>query len=256
MESRKQKEREFHNVLQQKGSDGARSSNKFYSVVRRSDAFMKDWLRGHCRNRWALDYGCGDGSYTILMAKSEAHAIGIDISDVSLHRAKESAALAGAVENAHFFVMDCESLAFADSAFDIIVVRAILHHLELDKALAELARVLKKDGQVICIEALADNPLIQLYRRMTKKDRTEWEAEHLLRVKDLRVVARYFGRVDVRFYHLCNLAAVPFRNTRIFERLLGWLEAIDSVVLRVPFVKRMAWQVALVLGDPNKSLVA
>jgi len=254
MEERKQKEREFHNLLQKKHSEDRRSSDKFYSIVRRSDALMKSWVRARSENRWALDYGCGDGSYTILMAKGGAQAVGIDISDVSLQNAKKCAVQEGIDRRAQFLVMDCESLAFADNSFDIIVSRAILHHLDLDKALAELARVVKKEGAIICIEALADNPLIQMYRRITPNERTEWEIDHVLRAKDLKVAKTYFGKVDVKFFHLFTLAAVPFRNSRIFKALLSVLEIADSVALRLPFLKRMGWQMVFVLSEPNNAL--
>ncbi len=254
MEERKQKEREFHNQLLSDEQDpGARPSNKFYSIARRNKRFIEDWVISRSRNASVLDYGCGDGSCAILVAKHGAFAVGIDISDVAIHNAKQSAARQELDGKAHFLIMDCESLGFPDNTFDLIVIRAILHHLKLDKALSELVRVLKKDGVMICAEGLADNPLIQLYRRMTPAERTEWEIDHLLRVKDLKTIKRYFGKAETRFFHLATLAAVPFRNTPIFRPLLGLLEAVDSVALRVPLVQRLAWQAVLVLERPNKA---
>ncbi len=252
MEERKKKEREFHNRLMDESIRGHRPSNKFYSVVRRSRKLMDDWLQAQSQGRWALDFGCGDGSTTIELAQNGAQAVGIDISDKSLLEAKNSAAVKGVQDKAHFLVMDGENLGFTDDSFDIIVVRAILHHLDLDRALRELARVLKKDGTILCHEALADNPLIRFYRRRTPDERTAWEVDHLLHASDLKVAKRYFDKVDAQFFHFFVLAAVPFRKTRVFNGLLRVLEALDSFFLRLPLMKRLAWQTAFTLAEPKK----
>ena len=101
--------------------------------------------------------------------------------------------------------MDAERLAFQDRSFDVIVVNGVLHHLELREAYVELARVLKKNGRIMCIEALAHNPLINLYRRKTPHLRTEWEVDHILRMRDIEIARKYFGKVRVRFFHLASL---------------------------------------------------
>jgi len=256
MELRKGKEREFHNLMRENEGrlDATRSNKKFYSITRQSKAFMTDWLLSRCRNKKVLDYGCGAGFLTILAAKGGADAVGIDISDISVENGQKEAARSGVTGNAQFKVMDCEALEFEDNSFDLIVVSGVLHHLDLGKAFEEMARVLKGDGAIICNEGLADNPLLRIYRRRTPHLRTEWEAEHIMRVRDLKLAKRYFGRVDARFYHLFTIAAVPFRNTRIFRRLLSLLEAIDSVVLKMPFIRSQAWQTIFVLSQPNKEL--
>jgi hypothetical protein len=51
----------------------------------------------------------------------------------------------------------------------------------------------------------------------------------------------------------CHLAAVPFRNTRLFEPLRKGLEAVDSLLLRVPGLKWQAWMVVFVLSEPRKT---
>jgi hypothetical protein len=55
------------------------------------------------------------------------------------------------------------------------------------------------------------------------------------------------------FFHLATLAAVPFRNTRLFEPLRNGLEAVDSLLLRVPGLKWQAWMVVFVLSEPKKT---
>ena len=66
---------------------------------------------------------------------------------------------------------------------------------------------------------------------------------------------KWFARVAPNFYHLATLAAVPFRKTPIFNPLLGCLELLDSLLLRLPLIQWQAWQVVLELSKPHKNLM-
>lgn len=258
MEERKRAEIEFYNAMwTDMATDPEHekyySNVKFYSVIRRTSNFAQEWLLGRCRDKRVLVYGCGNGAQSFYLAKAGAQVVGIDISDVSIQQARERAIAEGVQDRATFLVMDCEALTFDDDSFDVIVACSVLSHLYLPQAYQEMARVLKPEGEIICIEPLRHNPIIQLYRRLTPHLRTAWEVDHILGVNDLKLAKKYFGKVDARFFHLFTIAAVPFRKTRIFEGLLGVLEAIDSVVLRVPFVRRQAWQMVFNLSQPNKA---
>jgi len=257
LEERKLREREFHNLIRDGGGelDAARSNQKFYSIVRSSKGYMDRWLYPRCHGKRVLDYGCGNGGFTCWLARNGAEVVGIDISDVSVRNARAAAAREGLDGRANCLVMDCEILAFGDCSFDLIVVSGVLHHLDLERALGEMSRVLKNDGEVICGEGLADNPLIRLYRRMTPHLRTAWEADHILRTRDLKRVKKYFGRMHSRYFHMFTIAAVPFRNTRFFGAILSALEFVDALVLRFPFIRRHAWQIILTMGEPRKASI-
>jgi hypothetical protein len=128
-----------------------------------------------------------------------------------------------------------------------------LHHLDLDKAYADLARVLKPAGKMICTEALGHNVLIQRYRRRTPHLRTEWEVEHILHKKDIELAKKYFNTVKILgFFHLASIAAVPFRNSIAFSGILRSLETVDSLLLKIPGIRWQAWQVVFVLSNPKK----
>jgi 2-polyprenyl-3-methyl-5-hydroxy-6-metoxy-1,4-benzoquinol methylase len=254
---RKQEEIEFHDrlraaQLKQDPAAYARltSNKKYYAAARESGEYFQDWIRRRSPGRTVLDFGCGDGMYALLAARSGARAYGVDISSVSVENARRHAAAEGLAETATFSVDDCEALAFPDGFFDAIVVAGVLHHMDLPKAYAELARVMKPDGEAICAEALGHNLLFSWYRRVTPHLRTQWEAEHILRRPQIELAERFFNRVDVRFFHLLSLAAVPFRGTRLFGPLLRVFEAADRLVLRLPVVRWQAWQVVFHLSGP------
>ncbi|MBC8275683.1 MAG: class I SAM-dependent methyltransferase [Chloroflexi bacterium] len=259
MEERKRKEAEFHDKVRAKALREDKSeyerltfSTRFYSVVRSSRAFVNGWLLERCPNRKALDYCCGNGEVSLFLAKNGAEVTGIDISGESIKNAKEDAIREGIEKNASFLVMDAENLDFEDNCFDVAVCSGILHHLDIERAYAELARVLKPGGEIICNEPLAYNPIIALYRKMTPHLRTEWEAEHILTRGSVELAKKYFGKVETRFFHLASLAAVPFRNLPGFRSILSFLEAVDGVVLKLPGLRWLAWQIVFTLSQPNK----
>jgi len=113
--------------------------------------------------------------------------------------------------------------------------------------------VLKPNGKIICNEPLVHNPIFQLYRKLTPHLRTEWEAEHILSKRDIKLAEKYFGKVDKKFFHLFSLVAVPLSKwPSVFNPILTILAAIDSIILRLPLVKWWAWQIIFILSEPKK----
>lgn len=261
MELRKQKEKKFHNKIRDKGLNKSKfdyeyltSNKKFYSITRKSRDFVNAWLKQRCQNKVILDYCCGGGEFTVFLAKNGAQkAIGIDISEVSIKNAQKKAVEEKVEKNTKFFIMDAENLDFEDSYFDIIACSGVLHHLDIKKAYPELARVLKPDGKVICDEPLVYNPVFHFYRKMTPHLRTEWELHHILGKKDIEIAKSFFEEIeDIKFFHLATLLAVPFRNLPGFGFILSFLEKVDSVLLKLPLLKWLAWQVVFIFSRPKK----
>ncbi len=260
MEQRKLEEIEFHNRREQDRL-AARDeeefikqypNKRFYAINRGPREATRQWLEEHCPGAVALDYCCGLGATSLELARLGATVHGIDISTEELKTAEKTLAEAGYGDRAEFHAMDAENMEFPDDMFDVIVCSGVLHHLDLEHAYPELARVLKPTGQIICIEAQGANPLINLYRKRTPKLRTSWEAEHILTVAQVKQAKPFFEHIDMRFFHLLTILAVPFRKAPFFEALLGALEALDRVILKIPGVQRMAWQMMFFLSAPKK----
>ncbi len=229
------------------------SNIKFYSVARASEQYEYDWLRQRCRAAvQVLDFACGNGENGIFAAQCGATTIGIDISPEGIENANLNARHAGVDQHCRFEVMDGENMTFPNNTFDIGVEYGALHHVDLDRALSELARVLKPQGEMICVEALRHNPFLHAYRRRTPHLRTAWEVEHILGVESLDLVRNHFERVSVRFFHLAVLAAVPFRKTFIFRPLRRALEAVDDVLLRKRGIGKYAWIMVFSMRNPRK----
>ena len=269
MDFRKQQEQIFHDSLRKDLSwqrwspemeeiiktNPLWTNMKYYSVERKSRNMVLDWFAKNCKGERVLDYCCGNGDDSFIIAKNGAkEVIGIDISETSVNNCKKRAISEGCQKKVSFRVMDAEALEFNDNHFDIITEYGSLHHLNLQKAYSELARVLKPNGKILCNEALGHNPIIQLYRKITPHLRTKWEIEHIFRKRDLEMARQYFDKVEILgFFHLATIGATPFRNTPVFNFVLRLLEEVDGMLLKLPLVKWQAWQVVFVLSQPNKS---
>lgn len=242
----KQREKKFHNEIWDNNARGV--TDKFYTITRTSRQYYLDSLRLFGANREALEYGCGPGSSAIALAKHGATVTGIDISEVAIASARETCARLNF--DIRFEVMDAERLTFADDSFDLVCGTGILHHLRLDRACPELARVLVPGGKAIFLEPLGHNPLINYYRNRTPHLRTP--DEHPLLLDDLKMLEAYFCNVDIRFFHLSSLLATPFHSATFFLTLLRCFDRIDRFLFRcLPYLKRHAWTAALVMEKPK-----
>ncbi len=218
------------------------ATSKFYDlsgeIVRAYDQFLQERVP----SKSVLDYGCGNGSNIERLAHMRPASLsGIDISSVAIEQARQKALLHDL--KAEFSVMDAQNLTFPNETFDVVLGGAILHHLDLEKALSTIRRVLKTDGDAIFIEPLGHNPAINFYRRRTPQMRTE--DEHPLLVKDLLLIQQYFPSTTLRYFNLLTFATVPVRT---FPGVVKAAHLCDQAIFRLfPFTRRYAWMVLIMM---------
>ena len=244
---RLQREARFHDHAF--SADTRARARKFYWAAAGAKRHYHSLIEADCGGKTVLEYGCGMGSHAFALARSGAEVFGIDVSTEGIRQAAARANAESVDGRLSFEVMNAEELAFPDGHFDLVCGSGILHHLDLERACAELARVLKPSGRAVFIEPLGHNPLINLYRSMTPDMRTA--DEHPLLVDDLPTLATNFRDVKVNYFVLFALAAVPFRHLPGVSYLLSLLERADNALLRLPFAKKHAWIVLVQLEFPK-----
>jgi ubiquinone/menaquinone biosynthesis C-methylase UbiE len=109
------------------------------------------------RNKHVLDFGCGDGRYTIRVAQEEAvRVVGIDASEAMIQLANQKKSELNLI-NVDFLVADGAKLPFADETFDVVFANYVLVHFpSMDVPLKEISRVLKPGGQILVTQNNAD----------------------------------------------------------------------------------------------------
>lgn len=248
MEERKVLEAEFHNNREIDEQNMSREefekkypNKKLYSVTNLSHAYIDSIIK-KWKGKKVLDYCCGAGGTAVRLAQLGCDVTGIDISEEEIKIARAAADNGGVSERCHFVVGDAEHTGFEDESFDCIVCMGVLHHVDLDAAYKEISRLLKKDGIVLGDEALANNPFFMMYRRKTPHLRTAWETNHILHVRDIQHAEKYFWKVDIKFFHMTVIAAVPLKNTFLFKPVRALLNGIDIILCSIPGLRNWAWQ--------------
>ncbi|MEV0996682.1 methyltransferase domain-containing protein [Nonomuraea sp. NPDC050202] len=95
-----------------------------------------------------LDIGCGNGQVTRLAARSARHAVGVDLSEPMLARARSVAAAEG-VRNITFERGDVQVHPFEAGSFDVAVSRfAVMFFGDPVAAFGNVARALRPGGRL------------------------------------------------------------------------------------------------------------
>jgi SAM-dependent methyltransferase len=95
-----------------------------------------------------LDVGIGSGIATQMLAEAGANVTGVDLTDWAVDTTRRR--LAAFDLEADVRQADAEHLPFADSSFDLVFSWGVIHHSsDMDRALAELVRVLRPGGQLV-----------------------------------------------------------------------------------------------------------
>ncbi len=222
---------------------------KFYSVNADTHEHHMRILLNGCDGKKVLEYGCGQGVYIYDMARAGSDAQGFDLAPTVIERCMNKAKEQGLEIN--FQVMNAHHTEYENNSFDIICGSGILHHLDINQAYPEIARLLRPDGYALFCEGLGNNPLINLYRKLTPRMRTQ--NEQPLRMRDLQLAKKYFDVVELEFHHCWTLAAVPFRNLPGFKGLLAMGRWMDRVMFKLlPFTRSQAWLATIILRKPKK----
>jgi 2-polyprenyl-3-methyl-5-hydroxy-6-metoxy-1,4-benzoquinol methylase len=209
---------------------------------------------GNLKGARILDVGIGDGLTSVLMALAGAQVTGIEVSSVALARAETLAQRYGVDINLK--EMPGEDLHFEKDAFDGILCVSAYHHMDQKRAASEFARVLRPGGRLVMIDPFATNPPAWLYRHVGQMfSREATSRETPLRVRDLRFLREHFDKVEWKGMYLLSVGLIGlervWRNPhplvyRFTEAAFKWTSPLDSFVLKIPGLQRIAWKIAVV----------
>jgi 2-polyprenyl-3-methyl-5-hydroxy-6-metoxy-1,4-benzoquinol methylase len=221
---------------------------KYYESLKRLDARHREVV-GDVRDKQVLDYGCGVGVYSLDLLQRGARVHAIDISPVLISKLQDAALERGLADRLKAQVMNAEALEYPDDTFDRVVGNGILHHLDIERACREVARVLKPNGKAVFIEPLGINPMINLYRRLTPGARTVDERPFTR--ADLATIRRIFPQSQFQYYGLVtlgNLALLGLGLKGMAQALRSPMETLDDWVLnRLGLMQPMAWQTLMTM---------
>jgi SAM-dependent methyltransferase len=109
-----------------------------------------------------LELGCGAGHFTQELARSGADVVAIDVSPDLLQIARTNCG----APNVKYQIENAYELSYDDAVFDSVVGSSVLHHLEIEKALRDVYRVLKPGGTIFFTEPNMLNPQIAVQKNI------------------------------------------------------------------------------------------
>lgn len=192
-----------------------------------------------------LEYGCGTGSSAFELASRGATVTGIDISPVAIEVAEKEAASQGCSANTTFVEANAEDTQLPAGSFDLVCGSGILHHLDLERSMAELQRLLHPEGRAVFLEPLGHNPAINWYRNRTPEMRSV--DEHPLLDTDLANMERQF-HLQANYFGIATIAGgVTAKVPVVGSAVTQLLTKVDDRLLQIPAVQKYAWIVVLEL---------
>ncbi|MBW4471130.1 MAG: class I SAM-dependent methyltransferase [Stenomitos rutilans HA7619-LM2] len=257
-----QKEQQFHDqwaaIID---VDGIRVADYFEACTAPENRFILKQL-GDLHGKYLLDLGCGAGENSVYFATKGARCVAADYSpgmvDVAL---KLAAANQVEVEGK---VVNAMAIDFPDNTFDIVYASNLLHHIPDPRlAIQEMYRVLKPGGKACFWDPLKHNPVINVYRRIAIKVRTEDETP--LDITVVNFVRSRFTQVHYDTFWLATLwiflrfyliEKVNPNEERYWKKIIlehdrltpdyQRLETLDQALKKLPLMKRFAWNLAVV----------
>jgi SAM-dependent methyltransferase len=184
---------------------------------------------GDVRGKEVIEYGCGLGKMSILLARSGAKVSAFDISEGSVEVAREQARAYGVDAQISFAVAAAESMPYPDASFDLAFGMAVLHHIEPTVGAMELARIMRPGARVAFAEPLGTNPVVKFVRdHVPYPHKHERGADIPLRRSDVTAWMAPFSEAAIEGVQLLSMVERGFGFNRSFARL----RKTDQALLR------------------------
>lgn len=257
-----ERERQFHDDWAAAiDVEGIRVQDYFEACTAPENRFILRHM-GDITGKRLLDLGCGAGENSVYFAKKGALCVAADYSPRMVEVALQLAASNGVqIEGCTANAM---ALEFPDNTFDFVYASNLLHHLpEPQLAIKEMHRVLKPGGKACFWDPLKHNPIINVYRRIATKVRTEDETPLDINIADF--VKSQFSETVYDTFWLATLwiflqfylvEKVDPNKERYWKKIIidqarlapqyRRLEKLDVILKKIPLKKRFAWNIAVV----------
>lgn len=196
-------------------------------------------LLGNTQGKKILDCGCGMGNLGVYLTMRGAYIKGFDISSEMVKVARVNAEKNHVNGKCSFLCSSFENLPYRDISFDLAMGAYILHHVNIERAVKELHRVLKPGGKAVFIETWGKNPLLVWAGKYLAgrfgiaKYGTKYE--HPITIGDIQKMRKIFSRVDLEFPEFVffkKAATNVFRWKKNLKFITDVLVKMDDFITR------------------------
>ena len=190
----------------------------------------------------ALEIGCGTGLFTEKFARTGAQIVAVDISPDLLEKARAR----GLPESRVCFLAKPFEQCDRDGPFDAVIGSSILHHLDIQPALARILALLKPGGVMCFAEPNLVNPQIMLQKNVP------WIRERLGDSPDERAFIRWPLEQLLLKTGFERVVITPFDwlHPVTPEGMIGFVKAVGSIFEKTPLLKELAGSLLIQAARP------
>lgn len=183
-------------------------------------------------NMQVLELGCGTGYFSREITGTGAQITAIDISPDLLNIARSE------VQSEHIIFKEenAYNLTFSSASFHTVVGSSVLHHLDIEKAIAEIFRVLKPGGSMVFTEPNMMNPQIALQKNIP------WLKRKLGDSPDETAFFRWPLLKQMSRAGFSNIQIIPFDflHPAIPPRMIQSVSAFGNAIEKIPVLREIA----------------
>jgi len=173
------------------------------------------------KNRNVLIVGCGFGEDALRLAKMGANVYAFDLSQDLLDIARELSLREKL--NIDFRRLTAENLDYDSDFFDCVIVRDILHHVEVKRAMSEICRV-SKNSAIFVLDEVYTHSLLDKIRNLSFVKKRIYpklqnfiyqgnvyitEDERKLCQSDLFFIKKFLSDIRIKFFYLFVGRVIP-----------------------------------------------
>ncbi len=190
-----------------------------------------------------LEIGCGTGYFTKEIVKTGVSVTAIDISPELLTIAEEDIK----DKNVTFVIENAYEMSFEDNSYDSIVGSSVLHHLDIEKAVSEMYRVLKPGGTIFFTEPNMMNPQIALQKNIPALKRKLGDSpdETAFFRWSLNKLLKKTGFNDI------TIKPFDFLHPAVPGSLIPIVSTFGETVEKIPVLKEIAGSLYITAKKPD-----
>jgi len=218
------------------------ASEESHLVMRKKAVDYSMKLMGELKNKKFLEVGVGSGKQAMFFASKGLFYYGVDISDSSIDIIKSKFKRFGLKGNLQ--LGNSEKLAFKDKTFDRVYFNSLIMHVDHEKTILEISRVLKKGGSLVFLEPMSSNPFLWVYRTFfSKYDKLKPD---YFRYDEISKYSKFFSKFFHKEFYLFStlflLVFSIFKNKNCYVSIVNFFENFDRLLITIlPFFNRFCW---------------
>jgi SAM-dependent methyltransferase len=149
-------------------------------------------LLGDVRGKVVLDLGCGSGENLVPLSLKGAYVVGLDLSRDLIYLAIERLYRANVIDMPSMLVGSAYDTKLLSHSVDVVFCMSLLHHLDIERAKAEILRVLKPGGTLIVKEPIRFSRTMMKLRKFFPAKQDISECEYPLNERQIETLVEGF----------------------------------------------------------------